>query len=236
MGEQTTTVPADRAIRASLAVALDVDDLVLATRLARELQPFFGVAKIGLELYAAAGPDAIGTMLDLGYEVFLDLKMHDIPNQVGRAARVVGALGVRYLTLHAHGGMSMLRSGVEGLYEGATRAGSEPPVALAVTVLTSDDSAPPHIMPKRAALAAEAGCGGIVCAAADLAEARTLVPRLLKVVPGIRPAGSIDDDQARVATPREALADGADLLVVGRPVTRADDPAGAAAALVADLA
>lgn len=236
MGERSenhTEVPA--ALRDKLALALDVDDLVAATRLGRTLRPWFGVAKVGLELYTASGPDAIGAMIDLGYDVFLDLKMHDIPNQVGKSARVAGALGVSYLTLHAHGGVPMLRAGVEGLYEGATRAGLTPPTALAVTVLTSDDTAPPHIMPKRAGLAAEAGCGGIICAAVDLDEARQIVPRLKKVVPGVRPEGVARDDQARVATPRFAVEHGADLLVIGRPVTRAEDPAAAAAALVAEL-
>ncbi|MDZ7733455.1 MAG: orotidine-5'-phosphate decarboxylase [Acidimicrobiia bacterium] len=223
------------AVRERLALALDVDDLVVATRLAHELRPYFGVAKIGLELYTASGPDAVGAMLDAGYEVFLDLKMHDIPTTVEKSARVAGAFGVSYLTLHAHGGVSMLRAGVEGLRSGAERAGLPAPVALAVTVLTSDDTAPPHIMPKRAGLAAEAGCGGIVCAAADLDEARHLVPRLRRVVPGVRPAGSSPDDQARVARPRDALDRGADLLVVGRPVTRAEDPVAAADALVREL-
>ena len=92
-------------VRARLALALDVDDIVQAQRLAGELRPWFGVAKVGLELYSAAGPDAVGAMLDLGYDVFVDLKLHDIPNTVGRAARVVGALGARYLTMHAHGGL-----------------------------------------------------------------------------------------------------------------------------------
>jgi orotidine-5'-phosphate decarboxylase len=222
-------------IRSRLALALDVDDIVAASRIARELQPWFGVAKVGLELYSAAGPDAVGAMLDLGFEVFVDLKLHDIPNTVGKSSRVLGALGARYLTLHAHGGMDMLTAGVEGLYEGATRAGLAVPDALAVTVLTSDDSAPPHIMPKRAAVAAEAGCGGIICAADDLEEAGRITPRLLRVVPGIRPEGTPTDDQARAATPRDAIDRGADLLVIGRAVTAADDPSAAAARIVSDL-
>jgi orotidine-5'-phosphate decarboxylase len=110
------------------------------------------------------------------------------------------------------------------------------PTALAVTVLTSDKSAPVHVMPRRAALAAETGCGGIVCAAADLEVARQIAPRLLRVVPGIRPADTAPDDQARPATPTEAIAEGADLLVIGRAVTRADDPAAAAAAVAAEVA
>ncbi len=226
-------------VRGTLALALDVDDLVVASRLGRELRPWFGVAKIGLELYSAAGPDAMGTLRELGYDVFLDLKLHDIPNTVGRAARVLGALGVDYLTLHAFGGLDMLKAGVEGLAEGASNAGLEPPVAVAVTVLTSDRSAPDHIVPQRVRLAAEAGCGGLVCAAKDLKDARTLAPRLIRVVPGIRPAGDAPHeqphDQVSVATPGEAMAAGADLLVIGRAVTAAPDPAEAAAAIVSEL-
>ncbi|HYF46609.1 MAG TPA: orotidine-5'-phosphate decarboxylase [Acidimicrobiales bacterium] len=222
-------------VRDRLALALDVDDLVAALRLAKDLKPYFGVAKVGLELYSAVGPDAIGSLADLGYEVFLDLKLHDIPTTVEKAARVLGALGASYLTLHAHGGVPMLRAGVSGLADGAADAGLPEPVALAVTVLTSDADAPPHIVPKRVMVAAEAGCGGIVCAAPDLRDVREYAPRLRRVVPGIRPEGSDPNDQRRTATPRAALDEGADLLVIGRPITRADDPSAAAEALVADL-
>ena len=193
------------------------------------------MAKIGLELYSAAGPDAVGAMRDIGYDVFLDLKLHDIPNTVGKASRVLGALGVDYLTLHAFGGVDMLRAGVEGLAEGAANAGLEAPVALGVTVLTSDGGAPEHIVPQRVRVAAEAGCGGLVCAAKDLKDARTLAPRLVRVVPGIRPAGTGANDQANVATPGEAMAAGADVLVIGRAVTAADDPRKAANDIVCEL-
>jgi orotidine-5'-phosphate decarboxylase len=218
--------------RDQLALALDIDDLVAATRLARQLKPWFGTAKVGLELFSAAGPEAIGALVDLGFEVFLDVKLHDIPSTVERAARVLGALGVRYLTLHAVGGEPMLRAGVDGLAEGAANAGLQPPMALAVTILTSDDGAPPHILPKRVAAAVESGCRGIVCAAGDVREAKQYGPRLFAAVPGIRPDGVARHDQARAATPAAALLAGADLLVIGRAVTAASDPAGAAAALV----
>ena len=221
--------------RSRLALALDVDDLVVAHRMARELQPWFGVAKVGLELYSAAGPDAVTSLVDLGFDVFLDLKLHDIPTTVGRAATVVGALGVRYLTLHAHGGEAMLRAGVAGLAEGAARAGEPPPTALAVTVLTSDRDAPPHIVPKRVRVALDAGCGGLVCGAPDIREVRMLAPRLQIVVPGTRPAGTSTHDQARTDTPEAALAAGATLLVIGRAVTAAPDPRASAAALAAAL-
>ena len=222
-------------LRPKLAIALDVDDLIMANRLARAVSPYFGVAKVGLELFSAAGPEAIGVMQDLGMEVFLDVKLHDIPNTVHGAARVLGALGTKYLTMHARGGPDMLRAGVEGLAEGAAAASADSPVALAVTVLTSDDDAPDHVAPRRMRFAIETGCGGIVCAASDLADARAIAPRLIKVVPGIRPEGVPVDDQARSATPQEAIDGGADLLVIGRAVTRSDDPAGAAEALAMSL-
>ncbi|TMK89523.1 MAG: orotidine-5'-phosphate decarboxylase [Actinobacteria bacterium] len=221
--------------RDKLAIALDVDDLVAALRIARDVRPWFGVAKVGLELFIASGPEAIGALTQLGYKVFLDLKLDDIPTTVERAARIAGSLGVSYLTLHARGGVNNLRAGVNGLADGAHKAGLPKPVALGVTVLTSDDGAPPHVMPQRVEFAVEAGCGGIVCAAGDVAMAKELAPDLLAVVPGIRPKGADAGDQRRAATPQEALDAGADLLVVGRPVTRADDRVAAAAALVESM-
>ena len=227
---------ADPTVRDRLALALDVDDVVAAQRLALELRPWFGVVKIGLELFSAAGPSVVQVMIDDGYKVFLDLKLADIPTTVEKASRVLGALGVSYLTMHAFAGVPVLRAGVEGLADGAARAGLEAPHALAVTILTSDPDAPPHILGKRVATAAEARCAGVVCAAGDVREAKALAPSMLAVVPGIRPVGVPSDDQRRSATPTEALAAGADLLVVGRAVTAAPDRAAAAAALAAELA
>ncbi len=231
--------------RDRLVLALDVDDLVVALRVARQLQPWFATAKVGLELFSASGPDAVSAVAALGYDVFLDLKLHDIPTTVRRAARVIGALGATYLTLHARSGPVMLRAGVEGLREGAEAAGLPQPNALAVTILTSDGDAPEHILGHRVAAAVESGCDGLVVAAADVREAKQLAPRLLAVVPGIRmaaqgpngPRSGVADahDQARPATPRQAVDVGADLLVVGRMVTGADDPQAAAEALVASL-
>ena len=220
-------------VRNRLALVLDVDDLVEATRLARELQPWFGVVKVGLELFSGAGPDSVVALADLGFTVFVDLKLCDIPTTVGRAARVLGGLGAGYLTMHGFGGPVMLRAGADGLREGAAGAELPPPTALAVTILTSDDTAPPHILGSRVRAALEGGCGGIVCAASDVAEAKRLGPRLIAAVPGIRLPGADADDQARAGTPEVALAGGADLLVVGRTVTRADDRAAAAAAVAA---
>lgn len=233
MPVESAAVPEE--VRAKLALVLDFDDLVPALRMSRLLRPYFGVAKVGLELFSAAGPDVIASLTGQGYDVFIDLKLLDIPTTVNKAAKVLGSLGASYLTLHARGDAPMLRAGVDGLREGASLAGLPEPHPLAVTVLTSDAGAPPHILPARVALAAETHCAGVVCAAADLREARQLAPRLLRVVPGIRPAGSDLHDQARSATPRQALDDGADLLVIGRPVTAADDPVAAIEAIVAEI-
>ena len=218
-------------VRNRLALVLDIDDLVEATRLAREMQPWFGVVKVGLELFSATGPDAVVALADLGFTVFVDLKLCDIPTTVNKAARVLGGLGAGYLTMHAFGGPVMLRAGADGLAEGAAGAGLPRPCSLAVTILTSDDTAPPHVLGSRVRSAMEGGCGGIVCAASDVIEAKRLAPRLVAVVPGIRLPGTDVNDQARAATPDAALAAGADLLVIGRTVTRADDRAAAAAAV-----
>jgi orotidine-5'-phosphate decarboxylase len=230
-----TTTETPPSLRSRLALALDVDDAVEAQRLARELRGWFGVAKVGLELFSAAGPPVVQMLIDDGYEVFLDLKMADIPTTVRKAANVLGALGVSYLTMHAFAGAAVLRAGVEGLTEGAERAGLPVPAALGVTILTSDPDAPPHILAKRVAAAVEAGCAGVVCAAADVLEAKSIAPRLLTVVPGLRPPGSPSHDQARSATPADALAAGADMLVIGRAVTAAADRPAAASALIDSL-
>lgn len=233
-----TSPPADAdlgAARARMALALDLDDEVEALRLAHALQGWFSVAKVGLELYSQAGPDAVIGLAGAGYRVFADLKLLDIPTTVGRACRVLGSLGASYVTLHARGGQAMLRAGVEGLAVGAAAAGLPAPTALAVTVLTSE-AGDPAALEARVADAVAAGCGGVVCAAADLGEVRRQAPGLVRVVPGIRPAGGAPHDQARPATPSEATVAGADLLVVGRAVTGAPDPAAAAAAVAAEVA
>ena len=234
--DTTPAAAVPEALRARLALALDLDDLVAAVRLARDLQPWFGTMKVGMELFAASGPDAIVSLSELGVDVFYDGKLHDIPNTVGRAARVLGALGARYVTFHSSGGVAMLRAGVEGLREGAAGAGLPEPTALAVTVLTSDPDWSEHLVRQRAVAGLEAGCGGFVCSVPDLPILRELAPAATIVTPGIRPEGTPSDDQARVATPKAALAGGADLLVVGRAVLKGDDPIAATRALVEGLA
>jgi orotidine-5'-phosphate decarboxylase len=229
--EQT---PAD--VRDRLALALDTDDLVDALRTARELAPWFGVAKVGMELFCATGPDAVSAFVERGWKVFLDLKLHDDPANIARISLVIGTLGASYVTLHAHGGTAMLRAAVDNLGAGAERAGVPQPIALAVTILTSDDTAPPHILGKRVATAVEGGCKGIVCAASDVPEAKQMAPRIIAVVPGIRLDGGAEPYRVRASTPEAAVQAGADLLVVGRAVTGAPDRAAAAAAVAKAVA
>lgn len=229
MSEHRSAAGRDR-----LALALDVDELGAAVKLAERLDPWFGVVKIGLELFAGSGPAAVEALAAPNRRVFLDLKLHDIPTTVEKAARQVGRLGVAYLTLHAAGGVDMLRAGVAGLAAGAADAAlAAAPVALGVTVLTSDPDA--AAFPARLAAAVAGGCGGVVCSVRELRAVKD-GSELLAVVPGIRLPGGARHDQARVGTPAEAIAAGADLLVVGRAVTAAPDPEAAAAILAAALA
>jgi len=222
-------------VRMRLALALDVDDAVVAHRMAHRLRPWFGVAKVGLELFGAVGPEIVSTLIDDDYRVFLDLKLHDIPTTVSRAARVLGALGAAFTTVHTQGGATMVRAAVEGMAEGAAAAGAPAPCVLGVTVLTSESDAPEDVLVARALLAAGAGCGGVVCAAPDLPVVRRAAPGLRAVVPGIRPLGTPGDDQGRIATPGGAIAAGADVLVIGRAVTAAKDPERAAAELLDEV-
>jgi orotidine-5'-phosphate decarboxylase len=221
---------ASPAARDRLALALDVPELDQAVKLADRLSPWFGVAKVGLELFVAAGPDAVRSFVDRGIDVFLDLKLHDIPTTVERASAAAGRLGVRYLNAHAAGGEAMLRAGVEGLRDTAPDA-----TLLGVTVLTSDADA--GAFDARLAAAINAGCGGVVCSAFELARVRAAASStFVTVVPGVRPTGSAMNDQARATTPGDAIAAGASLLVVGRAVTHASDVEAAARAVHDEVA
>jgi orotidine-5'-phosphate decarboxylase len=222
--------------RDRLAIALDTPDLDSAVSIAKAVQPHIGIAKVGLQLFSAAGHQAVRTMRDTGMNVFLDVKLHDIPNTVYGASKVLGSLGARYLTVHAAGGEAMLKAAMKGLSEGANEAGLPTPTVLAVTVLTSEPHASPELLNERLTAARAAGCGGVVCAATDLPLIKRAAPDILAVVPGIRPAGVPTHDQGRVATPGAAIHDGADILVIGRAVTAADDPAAAAEAIAGEVA
>ncbi len=232
--DRVSSVPFARA-RARIALALDVATLDEAVSLARRIHPYVATVKIGLELYLAEGPKSVEALLEEGFEVFLDLKLHDIPTTVERSARVIGALGARYLTVHTLGGVAMVRAAVSGALAGAAGAGHEPPVVAGVTVLTSDLVAAPETLAERVRVAIEGGCGAVVCAAPDLSTVRPIAPGLRFIVPGIRPEGSAPDDQARMTTPAKARSEGADLLVIGRPITRASDPEGVALSIVRSL-
>jgi orotidine-5'-phosphate decarboxylase len=233
-------VTAPHPARAHLALALDVDSLDAAIAMLLDLHPWFGVAKVGLQLFSAAGPAALTAPRTLGaaveLDVFADLKLHDIPTTVGGAARVIGRAGARYLTTHASGGEVMVGAAVDGFTTGAAEAGHPGPVTLAVTVLTSDGAAAPEVFDQRVAVARAAACPGLVCSPLDVARARTLYPGAVTVCPGVRPAGAAADDQARIATPGATTAAGADVLVVGRAVTGAPDPKRAAAAVADEVA
>jgi orotidine-5'-phosphate decarboxylase len=222
-------------VRGRLAVALDTSDLDEAVAITRAVKPSIGIAKVGLQLFSAAGRDAVRAVQEIGLDVFLDVKLHDIPNTVHGASRVLGALGVRFLTVHASGGKEMLEAAVQGLREGAEAAGLAAPTVLAVTILTSDRSASADLLKERLEAAVAAGCGGVVCAATDLSVIRAAEPSITTVVPGIRPAGTPTHDQNRVATPAEAIKSGADILVVGRAITGANDQAAAAHAISVEV-
>ena len=220
-------------VRDRLALALDMPDVDDAERLAKEVSSWFGVAKVGLELFSAGGHDAIRRLRDLGFVVFADLKFHDIPTTVQRAARVIGGLGVGYLNFHAAGGADMLRAGVEGLHDGAARAGFPLPVPIAVTVLTSDRDASEFDDRLRAAI--DGGCGGVVCSVQEIAAVKRSRPEFKTIVPGVRFADDDRHDQSRIGTPAQVAAAGADILVVGRAVTAAVDPRAAAAEVHAQV-
>ncbi len=227
-------------------VALDTSDPERARALARALAGRVGGFKVGLEAFSSCGPALVGEVLSEGLPVFLDLKLHDIPNTVAGAAAAAARLGASFLTVHALGGGEMVRRAVAASAEAAARAGSAPPTVLAVTVLTSHDDAgleaigipggAGEAVLRLAAIARDAGAGGVVCSPLEVARVREAFPAGTLVVPGIRPSGASADDQARVATPASAVRAGADRIVVGRPITRADDPAAAAEAVAAEIA
>ncbi|HLT29175.1 MAG TPA: orotidine-5'-phosphate decarboxylase [Myxococcaceae bacterium] len=231
--------------RSSLALAADLP-LPEALELYRRVEPWMGWAKVGLSLFVEHGPAAVEAFRAQGAQVFLDLKLHDIPNTVRLAAARAGALGVGLLTVHASGGRDMVAAAVEGAEEGAAAAGHAAPGILAVTVLTSTTPATlaglgvtetlEAQVQRLAEMALAAGARGLVCAPHEAGLLRAaLGPHALLCTPGIRPSGADRGDQARARTPAEAWAAGADLLVVGRPVYRAEDPVTVARSLLEAL-
>lgn len=218
-----------------LVVALDVSDLARAESLARAVGPAAGMVKVGLELFTAHGPASVERIRSIA-PVFLDLKLHDIPTTVERAARNAGRLGVAMLTVHAMGGEAMMAAAVRGAAQGSEEAGQASPAVAAVTVLSSLSG---ESLASPASLAFEAraaGATGAVVSGEDVGVVREVTgEEFCLVVPGIRPAGSNGHDQLRILTPEEALDAGADYLVIGRPITEAKDPAGAARSILATI-
>ncbi len=224
-----------------IIVALDYPDLGAALAMAERLDPRGARVKVGKELFTRAGPHVVEALMARGFEVFLDLKYHDIPNTAAGACRAAADLGVWMVNVHALGGPRMLEAARE-----AVAAAVRPPRLIAVTVLTSLDAAdlralgfteePGELVLRLARMTADCGLDGVVCSPREIAPIRAVLPAPFALVtPGIRPAGSTMGDQKRVLGPREALALGATYLVIGRPITGADDPAAALAAIAAEF-
>jgi len=233
--------------RSRLAVALDLPTRGALLAAARALAPEAGVLKLGLEAFVSQGPELVKEIAASGARVFLDLKLHDIPNTVGRAAAAAVTTGASLVNCHAAGGPAMMTAFGEEARAAAAKAGLPRPALLAVTVLTSLDAealariglvgTPREAALRLALLAREAGLDGVVCSPEEIEAIRAACgPGFLLVVPGVRPAGAATGDQKRVATPGDAIRAGADLLVVGRPILGAPDRVAAARAIVAEIA
>jgi len=240
--ERTNSAAKDRLAQDRLIVALDVSSAAQARELAAQLRGICLWVKVGLELYLAAGNAIVEELRAQGFSVFLDLKFHDIPNTVAGAVRSAASMGASLLTIHAAGGPAMLSAAAE-----AAAASRNAPHLLAVTVLTSMDrvqlaatgidASPADQVFRLARMATVSGVHGLVCSAEEVRLLRQeLGPDPQLVVPGIRPAGAEIGDQKRIATPSVAIRDGASNLVVGRPITRAGDPAQAALAILEEIA
>ena len=224
--------------RERIIIALDLPTSEAALAVVRELSPHAGLFKIGLQLYTAAGPDIVRAVRDLGGRIFLDLKLHDIPNTVGRAVESAASLGVEMQTIHLSGGRAMI--------EAAVLAAPPEMLLLGVTVLTSVDQATlretgidspmKEQVLRLAQLGADSGIGGVVASPLEIAPLRSAHGSKLQIVtPGIRPRDVATDDQKRTMTPAEALLAGADFLVIGRPITAAPDPRAALEQIVANV-
>jgi orotidine-5'-phosphate decarboxylase len=224
--------------RAPIAVALDTDELATAVRWTSAVAGSVTTVKVGLQLFCHEGPAAVEKVRGAGdVDVFLDLKLHDIPATVAGAAKAVASLAPRYLTVHATGGQAMVAAAATALPD---------TLIAAVTILTSLDGSdldrlgitgpPVAAVTRLATLAVEAGARALVCSPQEVAPVRECVgPDIVIITPGVRPAGADAHDQARIATPQRALADGADLLVIGRSITAAADPGMAAAEIASTL-
>jgi orotidine-5'-phosphate decarboxylase len=233
--------------RDKIIVALDVDTAARARELVETLRGRIGAVKIGLELFVSTGPDFVRELVDSGCRVFLDLKYHDIPNTVARAAAQAAGLGVWMLNVHADGGTDMMRAAAAAIKDASLRANQPRPYLIAVTVLTSRDdaslretghegSAAEQVV-RLARLAKACGLDGVVASAQEARGIRTEVGRdFLIVTPGIRNNAGTSDDQKRVTTFAEALSNGSSYVVIGRPITGSSDPAGAVEEILGEIA
>lgn len=228
-----------------LIVALDTNARE-AMHLARSLEDAVRWVKVGMTLFYESGPEIVRQLRDMGFDVFLDLKLHDIPHQARGAAESVARLGVQMLTVHASGGASMIEAAAQGAASGARELGAEPPAILGVTVLTSMDDAmlstigvggsAAEQVPLLARVAHAGGAQGVVCSPREAREVRAIVGHSgLVVTPGVRPSWAEAGDQARIATPQAALHSGASHLVIGRPITAAARPSDAASRILTEM-
>lgn len=235
--------PRDRII-----LALDVDTHEEAINLVKELAPYVGAFKIGMQLYNSIGPTIVQEVNQLGGKVFVDLKFHDIPNTVGAAGKVLTRLQCHMFNVHAAGGREMMQKVAVEAKKEAAALGIEPPIVLAVTVLTSISDQQlkeemyvegldvRQLVVKWALMAKEAGLDGVVCSPQEITTIREVCGEDFKIVtPGIRPNWSAANDQKRITTPRDALDLGADYMVIGRPITQADSPRAAALRIIEEL-
>lgn len=214
-----------------IIVPLDFNNLNDALAMAEQLDSNKCRVKVGKELFTSAGPDVVRSLIGMGFDVFLDMKYHDIPNTVAGAVRAAAELGVWMVNVHASGGSRMMAAAVD-----AVQQSTHKPILIAVTVLTSMDAEdlielginiePIEQVKKLALLAQAAGMDGVVCSASEASELKRIThDKFCLVTPGIRPAGSAADDQRRIVTPHDALANGSDYLVIGRPIIKSADPA-----------
>lgn len=231
-----------------IVLALDVDTAEEAVALVKKLSGYVGVFKVGMQLYNSIGPSIVHRVHDLGGRVFVDLKLHDIPNTVASAAKVLTRLNTYMFNVHAAGGREMMRQAAAAAVSEAQRMGSEIPIVLAVTVLTSMSQQEletemyvsglkvEELVVKWALMAQESGLGGVVCSPQEISPIREACGPDFKIVtPGIRPLWSAPNDQKRITTPHQALEQGADYMVIGRPIIQAPDPCAAAQKIIEEL-
>lgn len=233
-------------VKERLIVALDVDSIEQVEDLVTLLGPHVGMFKVGLQLYTSLGPQVINIIQNKGGKIFADLKLHDIPNTVAQASRVLTAYGVQMFNVHAAGGSKMMAAAAEAAAGEAARRGLAQPLVIAVTVLTSlsrEDlqevglrETPLDVVTKWSLLTKQAGLDGVVASPQETSLIRNACgPEFITVTPGVRPRGADLSDQKRVMTPKEAIKNGSSYLVVGRPITAAADPLQAVRAILAEM-